>query len=369
MLNYLAHKLVSIPVLHALTYTSTRAIFGFLTAFILSLVLGRPIIKYLFQKGFRDYPRNFENFSSGSKQGTPTMGGVLIALTAFISILLWADLTEVRIWIVILSMIIFGVLGFLDDYAKAKNKDADQGASRIFKMIPQILFGLFLGLLAWKNYGNIFFSTTIDNFGDAIYIPFLKEPLFHASFLMLILGVMWSGGISNAVNYTDGLDGLLSIPAFFCFLVLGVFAFVMGHAGISNYLLYPFLSGAEELTVICSIFMGCCLGFLWFNSFPAEVFMGDCGSLMLGGALMTISFLLHQEAVFLIVGGIFIFQFFSSIIQEIFLTYKGKRLFRSAPFHEGLTKSYKMAEAKVVVRFWIVSSMLAAFALLTLKLR
>lgn len=369
MLNFLAHTLTGFPALNVLTYTTTRAIFGFITAFLLSLVLGRPIIKRLFLGGFRDYPRDFANFSSGSKRGTPTMGGILIAITASLSIVLWSDLSEMRVWIVMLSMLIFGTLGYLDDYAKAKHKDADQGASRIFKMIPQILFGLFLGTLAWKNYGNIFFSTTLTGFGDAIFIPFVKEPLFHGSFFMLLFGVMWSGGISNAVNYTDGLDGLLSVPAFFCFLVLGVFAFVMGNSVISSYLLYPFLSGAEELAVLCSIFMGCCLGFLWFNSFPAEVFMGDCGSLMLGGVLMTVSFLLHQEAILLIAGGIFIFQFMSSIIQELFLKYKGKRLFRSAPFHEGLTKSYKMAEAKVVVRFWIVSSMLAAFAMLTLKLR
>ena len=208
-----------------------------------------------------------------------------------------------------------------------------------------------------------------DGFGDAIVLPFLKHPIINVSWFMLALGVAWSGGISNAVNYTDGLDGLLSVPAFFCFLVLGVFAYVMGHAGLSEHLLYQNLEGAGELAIICSIFMGCCLGFLWFNCFPAEVFMGDFGSLMLGGVLMTISFLIHQEVILVIAGGIFIFQFFSSFIQEMFISRKGRRLFRAAPYHEGMVKKYRTAEPKVVVRFWIIAAVLAATALITLKIR
>ncbi len=369
MLLYLSQFAPDLPLTNAMAYTTTRAIFGFLTAFVLSLAIGRKVIRWLFLNGYRDYPRDFENFSAGSKQGTPTMGGVLIAIVAMTSILLWADLSEIRVWLIIASMIVFGGLGWYDDRAKAKFKNADSGASRIAKIIPQILFGIALGVIAWKNWWNLFPSVDSGSFGDAIYLPVFKEPILHLSFLMPIFGVVWAGGISNAVNYTDGLDGLLSVPAFFCFLVMAAFAFVMGNAVIADYLLYPFLIGAEELTVICSIFMGCCLGFLWFNSFPAEVFMGDCGSLMIGGVLMTISFLIHQEVILLIVGGVFIFQFFSSIIQEVFLKYKGKRLFRAAPYHEGLTKNHKMSEAKVVVRFWIVSAMLAALAMLTMKIR
>lgn len=369
MLIYIANLFPNVSIMNVLSYTTTRALFGFLLAFVFSILMGRPVIKWLFLNGYRDYPRDFENFSAGSKQGTPTMGGVLIALSALVSIVVCADLSEIRVWLVLLSMVIFGGLGWFDDRAKAKFKNADQGASRIAKIIPQVLFGILLGTMAWQNWWNLFPSSGQESFGDAIYLPFFKGPILHIGALMPIFGIMWSGGISNAVNYTDGLDGLLSVPAFFCFLVLGVFAFVMGNAFIADYLFYPFLFGAEELAVICAIFMGCALGFLWFNTYPAEVFMGDFGALMLGGVLMTISFLLHKEFVFLIVGGIFIFQFFSSVVQEQFLKRKGMRLFRAAPYHEGLTKNHKISEPKVVIRFWIIASMLAAFALLTMKIR
>lgn len=364
MFSYLS-SIDSMPFLHTFSYTTTRAILGFLMAFGISIVFGRSIIRWLFLHGFRDYPRNYGEISTSDKRGTPTMGGLMIALVTSLSMFLWCDLSEIRVWIVFLSMLVFGGLGFFDDYSKATQRSADGGAARIIKIIPQVFFGIGLGWLAVSGKWGIFPS----GFGDAIYIPFLKNPLFHISWLMPLFGIAWSGGISNAVNYTDGLDGLLSVPAFFCFLVLGVFSFVMGNQNLAEYLLFEHLMGVEELAIICSIFMGACLGFLWFNSFPAEVFMGDFGSLLMGGVLMTISFLIHQEGVLVIAGGIFIFQFFSSFIQEQYISKKGRRLFRGAPYHEGLVKSYKMAEPKVVVRFWIVAAILAALALLTMKLR
>lgn len=347
------------------TYISTRALFGFITALGLSLFLGRPIIHWLFKNGYRDYPRDFGTISTGSKQGTPTMGGVLIAVVALISILLWSDLSSIRVWIVLAAMGIFAGLGFYDDWAKKTNRSAEGGASRIAKILPQVGFGIFLGWLAVTGTWDLF----PEGFGDAIYLPFIKEPVLHISWLMIPFGIAWSGGISNAVNYTDGLDGLLAVPAFFCFLVLGIFAYVMGHATIADYLFYPNIEGVGELAIIASIFMGCSLGFLWYNAFPAEVFMGDFGSLMLGGVLMTIAFLIHQEFILVIAGGIFIFQFFSSFIQEIYINKKGRRLFRAAPYHEGLVKNYLTAEPKVVIRFWIIASLLAVVALISLKIR
>ena len=365
MLYFLAERWAESGGLPAFTYISTRALFGFVSSLGLSLFLGRPIIQWLFRNGYRDYPRDFCNISTGSKQGTPTMGGVLIAIVATISMLLWSDLSSKRVWIVFAAMAIFAGLGFFDDWAKKTNRSAEGGASRIAQILPQVGFGVFLGWLAISGKWGLF----PEGFGDAIYIPFLKEPLLHISWLMIPFAIAWSGGISNAVNYTDGLDGLLSVPSFFCFLVLGVFSYVMGHAELSEYLFYPNIEGAGELAIISAIFMGCCLGFLWFNCFPAEVFMGDFGSLMLGGVMMTIAFLIHQEFVLVIAGGIFIFQFFSSFIQEIYINKKGRRLFRAAPYHEGLVKNYLIAEPKVVVRFWIIASVLAVIALISLKIR
>lgn len=351
------------------TYITTRALCGFLTAFVLSILLGRPVIHWLFHKGFRDYPRDYGTMSVGDKKGTPTMGGVIIAIVAFFSIFLWTDLSNHRVLLILFSMIVFGFLGYKDDRSKMMTKSAEGGVSRIYKIIPQIGFGILLGCCAlFPEWG--FFSSGTEFFGDAFFVPFIKEPIFHMSWFLLVWGLVWSGGITNAVNYTDGLDGLLTIPAFFCFLVLAIFSYVHGNAFLAEYLHYPFFSGVGELAVVCSIYMGCCLGFLWFNAFPAEVFMGDFGSLMLGGVLMTISFLIREEAIFLIVGGVIIFEFMTSAVQDYyFIKTKGMRFFRQAPFHRSLKNGHGIAEPKVVVRYWIISAVIAVLALITLKMR
>ena len=371
MLLFLVQSFSDLPIVNVFSYTTTRALFAFFTAFVLSLLWGRPIFKWLYLKGYKDYPREYGKDSVGSKKNTPTMGGLLIALTSFLSMLLWSDLMDPRVWIVFGSMVVFGGIGFFDDTAKKNAKNADMGMSRIGKLIPQFSFGALLGLWAWQNWFDLFPMIDGESFGLGVYLPFFKAPLMQlAGVLMVLYGAAWSIGISNAVNYTDGRDGMLAVPALFCFLVLGVYAFVMGNSNIADYLLFPFLNGATELAVICSTFMGACLGFLWFNCFPADVFMGDFGSLLLGGVLMTVAFLLHQEAILLISGGIFLFQFFTSAIQDYyFIRRKGQRFFRGAPFHEGLVASYKMAEAKIVVRYWIVSAILAALCLVSLKIR
>lgn len=371
MLLFLVQSFSDLPIINVFSYTTTRALFAFFTAFVLSLLWGRSIFKWLYLKGYKDYPREYGKDSVGSKKNTPTMGGLLIALTSFISMMLWSDLLDPRVWIVIGAMFVFGGIGYFDDTAKKNAKNADMGMSRVGKLIPQFSYGALLGFWAWQNWFDLFPMIDGESFGLGVYLPFFKAPLMQlAGFFMVLYGAAWSIGISNAVNYTDGRDGMLAVPALFCFLVLGVYAFVMGNSNISDYLLFPFLSGATELAVICSTFMGACLGFLWFNCFPADVFMGDFGSLLLGGVLMTVAFLLHQEAILLISGGIFLFQFFTSAIQDYyFIRRKGQRFFRGAPFHEGLVASYKMAEAKIVVRYWIVSAILAALCLVALKIR
>ena len=254
MLYYFAQMLADAGGPPVFAYITTRTLFGFITAFGISLLFGRRIIQFLFLKGYRDYPREDGMLSTNDKRGTPTMGGVIIALAASTSMLLWCDLSDARVLIVAASMVIFSAIGFYDDWAKKENKAAEGGASRIAKMFPQIAFGLFLGWVAVSGKWGLFPT----GFGDALVVPFFKNPIAHVSWFMLLLGVAWSGGISNAVNYTDGLDGLLSVPSFFCFLVLGVFSYIMGNSVHSEHLLYQYLDGAGELAIICSIYMGCC---------------------------------------------------------------------------------------------------------------
>ena len=370
MLYFLAEEIVRQGGPPVFTYSTTRALLGFLTALLISILIGRPTIKWLFQNGYRDFPRNYGAISISNKEGTPTMGGLIMLLSSCASMFLWCDLLNLRTWLVLASIVIFAFLGFIDDKAKRDNKSADGGASRIVKIIPQVLFGIGLGVVALFPQFDLFPEINGVYIGDMWCLPFIKNPILHLSWFLPVWGLMWSGGITNAVNYTDGLDGMLSVPAFFALLVLGVYAFVMGNSVLAEYLHFPFIHGVGELAVICSIFMGCCLGFLWFNSFPAEVFMGDLGSLMLGGVMMTVSFLLRQEWLFLLVGGIFIFEFMTSVVQDYyFLKRKGRRFFRQAPFHRSLKNGHGIAEPKVVVRYWIVAALLAAIGLIALKLR
>lgn len=371
MLLFLAKSLSGLPLVSAFTYTTTRSLFAFFTAFVLSLVFGRPLFKMLYLSGYKDYPREYGEDTVGSKKYTPQMGGLLIALTGLLSMVLWTDLSSPRIWLIFASIFLFGGIGYFDDTAKKDAQDADKGIGRPAKIIPQTIYGIFLGVWAWQNWFDIFPYIDDTHFGLGVYLPFRKDVwLVVAGPVMIVLTVVWSIIFSNAVNYTDGRDGMLIVPALFCFVVVGMYTFVMGNSNVSSYLLFPFLDGAHELTVVCAAFIGACLGFLWFNCFPAEVFMGDFGALLIGGVLLTIAFLIHQEFILCLAGGIILFQFTTSALQDyIFLRRKKMRLFRGAPFHEGLVGSYKMAEAKVVVRYWIVSAILAAFCLVALKIR
>ena len=371
MLLFLAKNFSDLPLVSAFTYTTTRSLFAFFTAFVLSLIFGRPLFKLLYLNGYKDYPREYGEDTVGSKKYTPQMGGMLIAVTGLLSMLLWTDLLSPRIWLIFGAIFLFGGIGYFDDTAKKDAQDADKGIGRPAKIIPQAIYGVLLGVWAWQNWFDIFPIINGTHFGLGVYLPFRKDVwLVVAGPVMILLTVVWSIIFSNAVNYTDGRDGMLIVPALFCFVVIGMYTFVIGNNNVADYLLFPFLDGAHELTVVCAAFIGGCLGFLWFNCFPAEVFMGDFGALLIGGVLLTIAFLIHQEFILCLAGGIILFQFTTSALQDyIFLRRKKMRLFRGAPFHEGLVSSYKMAEAKVVVRYWIVSAILAAFCLVALKIR
>jgi phospho-N-acetylmuramoyl-pentapeptide-transferase len=318
-----------------------------------------------------------------TKAGTPTMGGALVLLSILITTLLWADLSNRFVWIVLGVTFGFGVIGWIDDYRKVVQRNP-KGLSAKAKFFWSALIGLAAAVylafavsapsntqvidlfMAWVRSG---FEMNLPPKADLI-VPFFKNiayPLGVWGFITLTFFVIV--GTSHAVNLTDGLDGLAIMPAVMVAGALGIFAFVMGRVDFSRYLLIPYIPGAGELTVFCAALAGAGLGFLWFNAYPAEVFMGDVGALALGGALGTVAVIVRQEIVLLIMGGVFVAETLSVMIQVLYFKYSGgKRIFRMAPLHHHYELS-GWKESQVVVRFWIITMMLVLFGLSTLKLR
>jgi phospho-N-acetylmuramoyl-pentapeptide-transferase len=294
------------------------------------------------------------------KQGTPTMGGVLILISIAGATVLWGDLSNRFVWLVLLVTLGFGIVGWVDDYRKVVYRDPRGLASR-WKYFWQSVIGLAAA-------GFLAFSTTLPAQTEFI-VPFFKTvafPLGSVGFLILTYFVIV--GTSNAVNLTDGLDGLAIMPTVMVGSALGVFAYVLGNAVFSKYLGFPYIPGAGELLVLCTAMAGAGLGFLWFNAYPAEVFMGDVGALALGAMLGTIAVIVRQEIVLFIMGGVFVVETLSVIIQVASFKLTGKRVFRMAPLHHHYElKVWK--ETQVVVRFWIITMMLVLVGLSTLKLR
>jgi phospho-N-acetylmuramoyl-pentapeptide-transferase len=294
------------------------------------------------------------------KQGTPTMGGVLILISIAGATVLWGDLSNRFVWLVLLVTLGFGIVGWVDDYRKVVYRDPRGLASR-WKYFWQSVIGLAAA-------GFLAFSTTLPAQTEFI-VPFFKTvafPLGSVGFLILTYFVIV--GTSNAVNLTDGLDGLAIMPTVMVGSALGVFAYVLGNAVFSKYLGFPYIPGAGELLVLCTAMAGAGLGFLWFNAYPAEVFMGDVGALALGAMLGTIAVIVRQEIVLFIMGGVFVVETLSVIIQVASFKLTGKRVFRMAPLHHHYElKGWK--ETQVVVRFWIITMMLVLVGLSTLKLR
>lgn len=345
-------------------YSTSRAVFAFVTAFLVGLAFGRPIINALYRKGMRSKERTYGDINTESKAGTPVMGGFILLAAGLGAVLLWCDLSNTRIQVLLLACVWFAAIGFLDDYGKVKHGGADAGMSRAGKYLSQIGFGVLLGIYLIHPDLTPFKGGT----EGLIYLPFIKEPVLDIGWWYVPFAVLVIIYSANAVNFADGLDGLAVVPSLFVLMVFGVFAFVLGNSSLSAYLFYPYTEGAGELTVFCAAMVGACLAFLWFNAHPAEVFMGDTGSLMLGGAFGTVCLLLKQEALLLIVGGIFLAEILSTLIQEKFGLARGKRIFFRAPIHHTF-QHRGMAETKIAVRFWIVAAILAAIALATLKVR
>jgi len=293
-----------------------------------------------------------------AKKGTPTMGGILIILAVVVSTLLWTNLSDVYVWMILLVTIGYGLTGFIDDYRKLAGKSS-KGVSGKTRLTAEITIALFVSMILYIKPG----------FNSQITIPFFKTVLPNLGWGYVLLSTFIIVGAANAVNLTDGLDGLAIGPVVICFATYLLFAYFAGNVKVASYLQIVHVSGVGELTVFCGAIVGAGLGFLWFNAYPAEIFMGDVGSLSLGGALGTIAIITKQEILLVIVGGIFVMETFSVIFQVgYFKITGGKRILRMAPLHHHFELK-GWAEPKVIVRFWIISILLALLAISTLKLR
>lgn len=341
-------------------YLTFRGILAALTALFLSLWLGPAVIRRLGQlKGGQPIRKDGPQ-SHFSKAGTPTMGGALILITVMLSVLLWGDLRNKYVWTVLLVMLCFGAIGWYDDWIKIVKRDPNGLKSR-WKYLLQSIFGLAAGLYLYL-YADVPAATTF-------YVPLFKSialPLVGISFVAI--AYFWIVGFSNAVNLTDGLDGLAIMPTVLVAVALGVFAYASGHAVFANYLQIPQVPGAGELVIICAAIAGAGLGFLWFNTYPAMVFMGDIGALALGAVLGTIAVIVRQELVLVVMGGIFVIETLSVMIQVASFKLTGKRVFRMAPIHHHFELK-GWPEPRVIVRFWIISVVLVLVGLATLKVR
>jgi phospho-N-acetylmuramoyl-pentapeptide-transferase len=364
------------------TYITLRSVLATMTALVISFVIGPRMIRKLTEYKIGQSVRDDGPQTHLIKAGTPTMGGALILVSIIVTTLLWADLRNRFVWVVLLVTLGFGTVGWIDDYRKVVQRNP-KGLPAGRKLLLQSLIGLvaaiylafsvsapstsqFLQLFqAWLASG---LSVDLSPKADLI-VPFFKTvsyPLGVWGFIILSYCVIV--GASNAVNLTDGLDGLAIMPTVMVGAALGLFAYVAGRADFSTYLFMPHIPGAGELTVVCAAIAGAGLGFLWFNAYPAEVFMGDVGALALGAALGAIAVIVRQEIVLFIMGGVFVVETLSVVIQVASFKLTGKRVFRMAPIHHHYElKGWK--ENQVVVRFWIITMLLVLFGLSTLKLR
>ncbi len=360
MLLYLADYLMTFDggfrVFHYLTF---RAILGVLTSLMISFIVGPAMIRKLRGNKIGQSIRELGPQSHYEKAGTPTMGGALILVAVTISTLLWADLSNRYIWVILLVTLGYGIIGFIDDYRKVVKRNSD-GLSAKAKYLSQSVIGFAAAIFLYK--------TAALPAETQLFLPFFKDFMFDLGWMYIILSYFVIVGTSNAVNLTDGLDGLAIMPTVMVASGLGVFAYLSGHSAFASYLAIPFLPNTGELIVFCAALVGAGLGFLWFNTYPAMVFMGDVGALALGGALGVLAVLVRQEIVLVIMGGVFVMETLSVIIQVASFKMTGKRVFKMAPIHHHFELK-GWPEPRVIVRFWIITVILVLIGLSTLKLR
>ncbi len=344
---------------HVIQYLTLRAILGTLTALAFALWIGPSMIRWLSRYHVGQVVRKDGPQSHLSKAGTPTMGGTLVLVTITLSTLLWVDLSNRYIWLLLIVMLGFGAIGWWDDYLKLSMKNS-RGLSARRKYFFQSVLGLGAAIYLY--------TTATSPAETELVIPFFKSVLLPLGPVFILLAYFVIVGSSNAVNLTDGLDGLAILPAVMVAAALGVFAYASGNINFAKYLAIPYVPGAGELIVFCGALVGAGLGFLWFNTYPAQVFMGDVGALALGAALGVIAVIVRQELVLLLMGGIFVLETVSVILQVASFKLTGKRIFRMAPIHHHFELK-GWPEPRVIVRFWIITFVLVLCGLATLKLR
>jgi phospho-N-acetylmuramoyl-pentapeptide-transferase len=357
MLYHLLYPLAeTIGAFNVFRYITFRTAAATLTALFLSFLLGPPLIRALARLRVGQPIREIGP-KHQSKEGTPTMGGLLILISLGVSVLLWANLESRAVWIVLGLTIGYGVLGFIDDYRKVKNRNS-AGIRARSKLFWQFLMAFGVALLIYTD----------PNFDGELAVPFFKNFTPHLGWVYVPLAALVIVAASNAVNLTDGLDGLAIGPVMIAAGTFLILAYAAGHSVIADYLAIKYVAGSGQLAIFCGALVGGGLGFLWFNTYPAQLFMGDVGSLALGGALGAIAVVIRQEILLAVVGGIFVVETLSVMIQVISFKLTGRRVFLMAPVHHHF-EQMGWAEQKIVVRFWIVAIILALVALSSLKLR
>ncbi len=365
MFLWLADIVDWIPGNRLVGYITFRALMAVLTSFLIGILFGKRLINIIYQLNFRDKTRDYGDISSSNKDGTPTMGGLIIFLSFLISVLLWGQLNNMYLEIVLFGAFWFTAMGFFDDYLKSVRGNSDAGMSRGVKLILQSLFGLILAFLVLSPESSPFSADLITK----LQVPFYKQPLmdlglFYYPFIILVII-----SISNSINFADGLDGLATVPTSMLAGVYAVFAYILSNVKISEHFLFPFLAGSGELVIVLGALIGALAAFLWYNTYPAEIFMGDTGSLFLGGVIGTSAVLLKQELLFLIAGGVFVIEFLSVFIQDyIGIKFLKRRIFYRAPIHHTY-QFMGVGEPKIVVRFWIIAVIFTLISLVSIKIR
>jgi phospho-N-acetylmuramoyl-pentapeptide-transferase len=347
-------------VLNVFRYITFRTALATLTALLISLALGSRLIHRLREIQIGQHIRPEGPLSHQSKQGTPTMGGLLIVIAVVLPSLLWADLTNPFVWMVLVSTLLYGVIGFADDYLKLSWKRS-LGLTAWQKLLAQWIVALLLGVV-------LLWLVQEGRYGTTLSVPFFKKWTPDIGWLYAPWAMIVIVGAANAVNLTDGLDGLAIGTSLIAAGTYAILAYIAGHATVAGYLDVPNVKGTGELAIICGTIVGASLGFLWFNCNPAQIFMGDVGSMALGGALGTVAVLIKQELLLVFVGGLFVIEALSVILQVASFKTRGKRILRMAPIHHHFELG-GWSEQKVVIRFWIVAIIFALIGLSTLKLR
>ncbi|MDR0583356.1 MAG: phospho-N-acetylmuramoyl-pentapeptide-transferase [Treponema sp.] len=339
-------------------YLTFRGAYAALTTLLICFIFGGRIIEALRSLKIGQSVRDDGPAAHLAKTGTPTMGGVFIILSVLIAMLLWGDLGNTMTWLTVGTFVAFGAIGFVDDYLKVSRHDS--------RGLP--VWGKLAGQFAVAVAAVLYLYFSGGDHVTALYIPFFKNPVLDLGPLWIPFGVLLIVGESNAVNFSDGLDGLLAGLLILVFITLAFLTYITGRTDYSSYLGIPYIPGAGELTVFCLAAAGACIGFLWFNTHPAEVFMGDVGSLSLGGAVAVLSLIIKKEILILVIGGVFVLEIASVIIQVASYKLRKKRVFKMAPLHHHFELS-GWAETKVVIRFWILGGLFAIIALSTLKIQ